>query len=69
MAKRARYDGPSPVVYVDYLDDDNGPQQIAVERGHLLPAEVPAKVRDSLLEQDTWSSVDQSPAPKKDEGE
>lgn len=63
MAKRARYDGPHPLVFVEV---EGEPKPIAVERGHLLPAEVAASVRDSLLEQDDWSSVDQPTGPKKD---
>lgn len=67
MSRRARYDGPHEAVEV-FLP--NG-RTVVVENGHLLPTEdeagdqIPAAFRDSLLEQRTWSEVNQT-TPKKD---
>lgn len=57
MAKRARYDGPFPAVVLAHPETG---ATIEVELGHLLPADVPAGFRDSLLEQSDWSEVDQA---------
>lgn len=68
MPDRARYDGPHDAVEVSL---PNG-RSIIVENGHLFPTEddageaIPAAVRDSLLEQSTWSRVSQSTTTKKE---
>lgn len=66
MAKRARYDGPHPGVHVEVAGtyDENGVlvkegAEFYVERGHLLPDDVPAETRDNLLDTDDWSEVKQ----------
>lgn len=58
MSKRARYDGPNPVL-VDLNEGDvtKAPNFVQVEPGHLLPADVPAKIRDDLLKGDDWTEV------------
>lgn len=61
--KRARYDGPSMAVEVQIPDAE----PVAVQRGHLLPDDVPAKIRDELLERPDWAEVDQKPAAKKED--
>lgn len=76
MTKRARYDGPhEEVIVIDSsadLYEDGGPQRWIVERGHLLPEDVPARIRDELTHKDNpfWSEVnqaDQSSAKKADD--
>ena len=62
MPERAKYVGPHDAVEV-FLP--NG-RTVVVENGHQLPTEddagenIPAAVRDNLLEQETWSRVSQS---------
>jgi hypothetical protein len=56
VSKRARYDGPYTAVDVHLPDGEI----VTVERGHQLPAEVPATVRDELLARPDWSEVQQS---------
>lgn len=69
MPKRARYDGGHPAVIVEVLPG----KTVTVEQGHQLPTEldgeqVPASVRDGLLETNDWSEVDApAPTPKKRE--
>lgn len=62
--KRARYDGgysevavydPEADIYAEPLD--------IVQRGGLLSADVPARIRDALLETEEWSEVKQA-SPK-----
>lgn len=58
MSKKARYDGPHSAVIVEVLPG----KTVEVERGHQLPTEidgenVPASVRDGLLETPDWSEV------------
>lgn len=66
MAKRARYTGHrGPQISIEYQTDE-GPKQLWVEAGHLLPDDVPASVRDDLLGSDDWTLVDQSTGPKND---
>lgn len=63
MSKRARYTGNPPGVWVEwpagevYVPEEN---RVFVEPNHLLPDEVPAKVRDELLKGDDFSEVEQS---------
>ena len=58
MSKRARYDGPNPVYVIpDEGDLSRSVEPILVEPGHLLPADVPAKVRDDLLRSADWTEV------------
>lgn len=59
--KRIRYTGHSGTgVDVRYSDPELGVRTVTVEPGHMLPAEVPASVRDNLLSQKgEWSEVQQ----------
>jgi hypothetical protein len=61
MTKRARYDGPHTEVAV--FDSEAGiyadPIDIVV-RGGLLSADVPARIRDELLQSPDWAEVKQS---------
>lgn len=70
-AKRARYDGPHEEVAV--FDSEAGiyAEPIAVvERGKLLPAYAPARIRDELLASEWWSEVKQTePSPSDDKKE
>lgn len=61
MPKRVRYDGPSTAVDVHLPDG-----VVTVERGHLLPAEAPAAIRDELAARGDWSEVQQS-TPKQED--
>lgn len=62
MTKRARYDGPHTEVAVfDPQAEDGvfaGPVAI-VQKGHWLPDDVPARIRDELLAGEDWSEVNQ----------
>jgi hypothetical protein len=59
--KRARYDGPSGTgVDVAYTTNEGEDKSVHVDPGHQLPDDVPAKLRDSLLEQAGWSEVNQA---------
>lgn len=63
MPKRARYDGPDLEVAV-YPPGDIYAEPIAiVQKGHMLPADAPAAIRDELLARDNWTEVEQ-PAPQ-----
>ena len=67
MSKKARYDGPHPAVIVEVLPRVTD----EVEQGHQLPTEVdgenvPASVRDGLLETNDWSEVAAPSTTKKD---
>lgn len=65
MAKRARFDGPEPSLTV-YPPGDPYAQPLAVvEKGHLLPEDVPAAIRDELLARDNWTEV-QGPSASSD---
>ena len=67
MSKRARYDGPHDEVLVDLSEGDInriGVDYVTVKRGGLLPAEVPAKIRDELLSNPDWSPVEQASGKK-----
>lgn len=76
MTRRAKYNGPFEEVRVDLGEGDvNANEWATVKRGGLLPADAPARVRDSLLTTDEWSEVNQADQPKaaapsdtKDEG-
>jgi hypothetical protein len=76
VTKRARYDGPhEEVVVIDSEADlyaDGGPPRWVVQKGHLLPEDAPARIRDEFLHKDNefWSEVnqaDQSSAKKADD--
>jgi len=70
--KRARYDGPYEEVAVfDPEAEDGvyaGPVAI-VKKGHLLPDDVPARIRDEFLKAANpfWSEVNQADQSKKDD--
>lgn len=57
MSKRARYDGSGSIRV--YAPEDTYMQNPldTVESGHLLSADVPAKIRDELLTRPDWSEV------------
>lgn len=70
--KRARYDGPSMAVEVQIPRSGDEAEfysadSVIVPRGHLLPDDVPAKIRDELLERPDWAEVDQKPPAKKED--
>lgn len=69
--KRARYDGPSEAVEVQIPHDTEGEfygvESVTVPRGHLLPDDVPAKIRDELLQRPDWAEVDQKPPAKRED--
>lgn len=81
MSKRARYDGPGKVfVSLDEGDvnkfrpNEKDPKRangVYVENGQLLPEEtpagdnIPAKIRDDLLNTPDWSEVKQSDSSAK----
>lgn len=60
MPKRVRYDGPHTAVDVHLPDGI-----VTVERGHLLPTEAPAAIRDEFAARADWSEV-QQPTQKGD---
>lgn len=64
--KRARYDGPHDEVAVQDSEAGIYSEAWIVKRGGLLPADVPARVRDDLLAADEWSEVKQADLTKKD---
>jgi hypothetical protein len=67
--KRARYDGAyeEVAVYDPQADVYAGPIDI-VQRGGLLSADVPARIRDELLDREDWSEVKQAtPATAKND--
>lgn len=68
MTKRARFDGPEPSVQVYPAGDVYAQPLATVERGHLLPEDVPAAVRDELLARDNWTEVDGPTSTSKDKG-
>jgi hypothetical protein len=68
--KRVRYDGAHTevAVYDPKGTVYDGPVAI-VERGHLLPADVAAYIRNDLASREDWTEVQDasgSSAPKKD---
>ena len=72
VSKRARYDGPLDKVVVHLPPgvveggaDDY--QTWEVERGHQLPADAPAKLRDELTAGSDWTEVDQSDGKNSDD--
>jgi hypothetical protein len=63
VTRRARYTGPYEKVDIFDSNAEEGvyaPKLATVERGHLLPADVPARIRDELLAGEDWSEVEQS---------
>lgn len=69
MSKRARWDGADTVLVFDPQGSVYDAPIAAVEPGHHLPDEVPARIRDELLGRDQWTEIDYTPpgAKKKDE--
>lgn len=68
MSRRARYDGPHLEVAVFDPKGTVYDGPIAtVERGHLLPAETPAYIRDELLAREDWTEVKDPGTPAKPE--
>ena len=65
--RRARYDGPYEEVAVQDSEAGIYSEPWIVERGGLLPADAPARVRDDLLASEEWSEVKQ--AEQKKEGD
>jgi hypothetical protein len=66
MTKRARYDGPHEAVLIfDSEASVEAPPLAEVQRGGLLPADVPARIRDELLGRDNWSEVNQAESTAK----
>lgn len=64
MSKRARYDGPHDEVAV--FDSEAGvyaPPVDVVKRGGVLSADVPARIRDELLQSEWWSEAKQAESP------
>lgn len=68
MSQRARYDGAYEEVFV--YDPETGNQVVVdtVKRGGLLSKDVPARIRDSLLDTPEWTAVD-GPGSSKSEKE
>ena len=70
--KRARYDGPYDEVSVyDNEHEDGvyaGPVAV-VQRGHLLPDDVRAPIRDELIKGGYWSEVNQADQSKKSDSD
>lgn len=65
MAKRARYDGPWAKTRVSWPPGETIPEYEAlIEKGHLLPADAPAKLRDSLVAGDDWTEVEHASGKK-----
>ena len=60
MSKRARYDGPSEVLVFDPEANIYAGPIDRVKPGGLLSADVPARIRDELLEREDWSEVKQA---------
>lgn len=76
MTKRVRYEGPHEEVIVgdseQPLNEDGSKRQWVVEKGHLLPEDLPVRIRDELLDDENpfWAEVnqsDQSSAKKADD--
>lgn len=59
MPIRARYDGPYDEVFLPDVTDEAG-NPVVVKKSGFLPEDVDVAVRDNLLEQDTWTRVNQS---------
>jgi hypothetical protein len=66
MSKRARFDGDVPTRVVWPAGEIYPEDEIIVEPGKFLPADVPASVRDELLARPDWSEVNQTTTPAKD---
>jgi hypothetical protein len=66
VAKRARYDGPWAKTRVSWPPGETAPEYEAlVEKGHLLPADAPAKLRDSLVaDNPDWAEVEHASGKK-----
>ena len=58
MSKRARFDGPHDAVHIFHPETNE--HLDTVQRGGLLSADVPAAIRDELLQRDNWSEVQQA---------
>lgn len=69
MTKRARYDGPYEEVAVYDAEHEDGVHAgpvAVVQRGHLLPDDVRAPIRDELIKGGYWSEVNQADQKKSD---
>lgn len=70
MSKRARYDGAHEEVLVfDSEASIYAPPVDTVKRGGLLSADVPARIRDELLDRDDWTAVEQAGGSPRATGE
>ena len=68
MSKRARFDGPYESVTILWPPGAVNPENTwTVERGHYLPDDAPAKLRDELTAGSDWTEVDYSPPGAKKE--
>lgn len=62
---RARYDGPHEEIAIfDPEADAYQPPVAVVQKGHYLPTDVPARIRDELTAGDYWTEVRQADQSK-----
>ncbi len=67
MSKRVRYTGSPPGREIAWPPGAVYPEKTwFVETNHMLPDDIPAKLRDELLRSEDFSEVEHSTAVKKD---
>jgi hypothetical protein len=65
MSKRARFDGPAEAAPVHWPPGEVYPEKVwTVEKGHYLPDDAPAALRDELTAGPYWTEVDYTPPGK-----
>ncbi len=70
MPKRARYDGAYNEVTILWPPGAVNPENTwTVERGHYLPADAPAPLRNELTAGPDWTEVDYTPPGEKKAGD
>jgi hypothetical protein len=68
--KKARYDGAHEAVVVTWPPGAAYPEQTwLVQRGHQLPQDAPAPLRDELLAGPDWNEVEQPTAKTDKKGD
>lgn len=66
MSRRARYTGNPPGREIAWPPGEVYPEKVwFVEPNHLVPDDVPAKLRDELLKSDDFSEVEEQSSSKK----
>lgn len=68
MSKRVRYDGPFDEVNVGWPPGQVPAEQTwTVKANHLLPEDIPAKLRDELAAREDFTEVEQADGKKKED--